>query len=163
MGNSIAHVFAAHGYITYMSSRHQETLDRAHTAIDAALALLKSEGMANDAYEAALQANLHPIRTEEIPSIAKEIDVVFETIAEEPNAKRDMYRMLSDCCRADCIFASNTSGMDIFTVCEGAIENMERLVIAHWFNPPHLMKLIDRKSTRLNSSHPTTSRMPSSA
>lgn len=143
MGSSIAHVFAAHGYTTYMSSRHQETLDKAQASIAAALDLLKTEGMADDAHEAALRANLRPIRTSEIPDIAKEVDVVFETIAEEPNAKRDMYRMLSDCCRPDCILASNTSGMDIFAVCEGTVKNMERLVIAHWFNPPHLMKLIE--------------------
>ena len=143
MGNSIAHVFAARGYTTYMSSRHQETLDQALGRIGEAVAVLRAEGMADDAYEAALHENLHPILTDEIPSIAPQLDVVFETIIENPDFKRELYGMLSDNCRADCILASNTSGMDVFSVCEGTVEHMERLVIAHWFNPPHLMKLVE--------------------
>ena len=143
MGNSIAHVFAAHGYTTYMSSRHQETLDQACARIADAVALLKGEGLADDAYEAALNENLHPITTDEIPQVAPQLDVVFETIVENPDAKRELYRMLSDNCGPTCILASNTSGMDVFSVCEGAVQNMDRLVIAHWFNPPHLMKLVE--------------------
>ncbi len=143
MGNSIAHVFAANGYPTYMSSRHQKTLDQALERIAAAVAVLKAEGMADEAYEQTLQKNIHLVKTDEIPSIAQELDVVFETIVENPQAKRDLYRMLSENCRADCILASNTSGMDVFSVCEGAVEHTERLIIAHWFNPPHLMKLVE--------------------
>ena len=143
MGNSIAQVFAASGYSTYMASRHQETLDSAVERISAAVKVLKAEGMAGEEYEIRLQENLHLVRTDDVPSIAQSIDVVFETIVENPDSKRDLYRMLSESCRADCVFASNTSGMDVFSVCEGAIDHMERLVIAHWFNPPHLMKLVE--------------------
>ena len=143
MGNSIAQVFAASGYSTYMASRHQETLDSAVERITAAVKVLKAEGMADEEYEIRLQENLHLVRTDDVPSIAQGIDVVFETIVENPDTKRDLYRMLSESCRADCVFASNTSGMDVFSVCEGAIDHMERLVIAHWFNPPHLMKLVE--------------------
>lgn len=143
MGNSIAHVFAAAGHETYMSSRHQETLDTALARIADAITILKAEGLADEAYEAAVKANLHPIHNDEIPSIAQKVDVVFESVVENPEAKREIYQMLSDNCRPDCILASNTSGMDVFTVCEGAVEPMERLVIAHWFNPPHLMKLVE--------------------
>ena len=143
MGNSIAHVFAANGYPTYMSSRHQETLDQALERIDAAVAVLKAEGMADDAYEAALRDNLQAIHFDEIPHIAQKVDVVFESVVEDPGAKRDLYHMLDETCRPDCIFASNTSGMDVFSVCKGAVDHMDRLVIAHWFNPPHLMKLVE--------------------
>lgn len=143
MGNSIAHVFAAAGHETYMSSRHRETLDGALARIDDAIAILRAEGLADDAYEARVKANLHPILNGEIVAIAPEIDVAFETIVENPEAKREIYQLLSDSCRPDCILASNTSGMDVFTVCEGAVEPMERLIIAHWFNPPHLMKLVE--------------------
>ena len=33
--------------------------------------------------------------------------------------------------------------MDVFDVCKDCVDNPERLIIAHWFNPPHLMKLIE--------------------
>ena len=33
--------------------------------------------------------------------------------------------------------------MDIFSVVDDVITHPERLIITHWFNPPHLMKLIE--------------------
>ena len=48
---------------------------------------------------------------------------------------------------------------EFFTVSTEVITSGEELRI----NGLGLFKPIDRKSTRLNSSHPTTSRMPSSA
>lgn len=74
---------------------------------------------------------------------AKEIDCAFEVIYENKEAKRQIYALLNESCREDCIFASNTSGMDIFSVCDDVISHPERLIITHWFNPPHLMKLIE--------------------
>jgi len=90
MGNSIAQVFAASGYSTYMASRHQETLDSAVERISAAVKVLKAEGMAGEEYETRLQENLHLVRTDDVPSIAQSIDVVFETIVENPDSKRDL-------------------------------------------------------------------------
>ena len=143
MGNSIAQVFAAAGFKTYMSARHADGLERAVENIYKAAEGMINEGMADESYVEAIKANLETVTADRIPEIAGDIDFVFETIVENPDAKRDMYKVLSDNCREDCILASNTSGMDIFSVCDGVVKNPERLVIAHWFNPPHLMKLIE--------------------
>ena len=143
MGNSIAQVFASSGHKTYLSCRHKETLVVAKEKMNKAIDNLIKDGMADESYREELNKNLYCLTTDKLADIGSEVDFVFETIAENPNAKHDLYANLNNICRKDVIFASNTSGMDIFDVCKDCVDNPERLIIAHWFNPPHLMKLIE--------------------
>ena len=143
MGNSIAQVFASSGHKTYLSCRHQETLVAAKEKMNKAIDNLIKDGMADESYREELNKNLYCLTTDKLADIGNEVDFVFETIAENPDAKHDLYANLNNICRKDVIFASNTSGMDIFDVCKDCVDNPERLIIAHWFNPPHLMKLIE--------------------
>ena len=143
MGNSIAQVFASNGHKTYLSCRHEETLNAAKEKMNKAIDNLINDGMASEEYRSEVFKNLNCLTVDKIETIGKEVDFVFETIAENPSAKHDLYKQLNECCRKDVILASNTSGMDIFDVCKDCVDNPERLIIAHWFNPPHLMKLIE--------------------
>ncbi len=144
MGSSIAQVFAAAGHQVYLSHRKEGTsMAGAKVRIQEAIDGLIREGLATEDYRAAVAANLHYITNDEIPAIGKDLDIVFESIFEDPEVKRKFYAVLDQCCRADCILASNTSGMDIFSVCDGVLSDPQRLVVAHWFNPPHLMKLVE--------------------
>ena len=143
MGLSMAQVMAANGIKTYMTSRHESTLKSAQEKINVAIDGLIKEGMADEQYREQVARHLFPITNDKFSEVGPEVDVVFETVVENPDSKRAIYQQLNDCCRADCIMASNTSGMDIFTVTSEVLSHPERLIIAHWFNPPHLMKLIE--------------------
>lgn len=143
MGRSIAQVFAAKGLTVYMTDLKQEYLDSALVQIDNAIDILIKNEMVDEGYRAAVKKNLHTMTNDGIPSVGQEIDCAFEVIFEDKEAKKAIYKLLNESCRPDCIFASNTSGMDVFSVCDGVIDNPERLIITHWFNPPHLMKLIE--------------------
>lgn len=143
MGRSIAQVFAAKGLTVYLTDLKQEFLDSALVQIDNAIDILIKNEMADESYRDAVKANIHTMTNDGIPTVGQEIDCAFEVIFEDKDAKRAIYKLLSDSCRSDCIFASNTSGMDVFSVCDDVITNPERLIITHWFNPPHLMKLIE--------------------
>ena len=143
MGHSMALVMAAAGLKTYMTSRHDETLAQADARIQSALDILISEGMATDETREVVAANLIPMKTDDIPQIAAEVDYVFETVVENKDAKRAVYEMLDGCLRDDCIVSSNTSGMDVFTLTDGVLSHPENYMVAHWFNPPHLMKLVE--------------------
>lgn len=144
MGSSIAQVLAAKGIRVYMSARHESSLKKGKAKIRQAIAGMKENGLIEgDAYQDTVFKNLHVISTDRIPEIAGSLDLVFEAIAEDADSKRAFYRMLNENCRRDCIFASNTSGMDIFSVTADILDDPGRLIITHWFNPPHLMKLIE--------------------
>lgn len=143
MGLSMAQVMAAAGIKTYMTSRHESTLERAVGKIDAAIDGLIKEGLAGEDYRERVRKNLVTATNDQFEQIGPEVDVVLETVVENAESKRAIYEQLDACCRPDCIMASNTSGMDVFTVAGDVLSHPERLIIAHWFNPPHLMKLIE--------------------
>lgn len=143
MGCAIAQVFAANGYHTVMADLKEEFLENAQKRINANIEGMKEESLADDSYGKAVEANLSTILNSQIPEHAQQFDLVVEVIFENKEAKHDLYKILSDNCRPDCIFASNTSGMDVFSVTEDIMKNPERLIITHWFNPPHLMKIIE--------------------
>lgn len=143
MGCAIAQVFAANGYHTVMADLKEEFLENAQKRINANIEGMKEESLADDSYGKAVEANLSTILNSQIPEHAQQFDLVVEVIFENKEAKHDLYKILSDNCRPDCIFVSNTSGMDVFSVTEDIMKNPERLIITHWFNPPHLMKIIE--------------------
>lgn len=143
MGCGIAQVFAANGYKTVMADLKQEFLDSAWIKIHKNIEGMLEENLCDCHYEEEVKKNLSILLNEDIPSKAEMFDLVVEVIFENKEAKYNLYQMLAKYCRPDCIFASNTSGMDVFSVTEDIMTNPERLVITHWFNPPHLMKIIE--------------------
>lgn len=143
MGSAISQVFAANGYKTVMADLKEEFLETALKRIETNIDSMEEENLADGSYRGAVHANLSAILNSRIPETAGLFDLVVEVIFENKEAKHELYRILSDNCRPDCIFASNTSGMDVFAVTKDILKNPERLIITHWFNPPHLMKLIE--------------------
>ena len=69
-------------------------------------------------------------------------DIVFEAIFEDLDQKRSLYRKLECIVTSQAIIASTTSG---FTP-ESLFENLdfcERTLVAHFWNPPHLIPLVE--------------------
>ena len=101
-------------------------------------------------------------------------DVVIEAAPEKIDVKLALFAQIEAHAPASAVIASNTSALSI-TEMAGSLKHPPRVAGMHFFNPVHKMKLLeivraletddetDRKSTRLNSSHRSLSRMPSSA
>jgi 3-hydroxybutyryl-CoA dehydrogenase len=139
MGHSIAQVFAAHGFETALTDQSTEQLERAKKMIAGNLDTLVGMGeMSRDDMEKAQERIRYCDRIEDAVSSA---DYVVETVSESPAVKREIYGFLDRLCPAGTIFASNTSALNIYDFVE--ISHPERLIIAHWFNPPHIMPLVE--------------------
>ena len=69
-------------------------------------------------------------------------DLVVEAIVENLDVKIDLFKRLSSLCYTDAIFASNTSSIPI-TKIAAEIPNPGRVVGMHFFNPAHIMKLVE--------------------
>lgn len=69
-------------------------------------------------------------------------DLVVEAIVEKLPAKRELFTALDGICRAECIFASNTSSLSI-TELAAATDRRERFLGLHFFNPVPVMKLLE--------------------
>jgi 3-hydroxybutyryl-CoA dehydrogenase len=69
-------------------------------------------------------------------------DLVIEAIPEDLSLKRALFKKLSEICASTTILASNTSSLSL-TEIAAAARGPERVVGMHFFNPVHLMKLLE--------------------
>lgn len=69
-------------------------------------------------------------------------DIIIEAIIENIAAKTDLFIQLNLLNNNDCIFASNTSSLSI-TSLQTALTFPERVAGLHFFNPAHVMKLVE--------------------
>lgn len=139
MGHSIALTLVANGFRTCLVDNNTEQLEKAKKMIEGGLQSLVSEGeITEDALEKAKRLITYSNNVEEA---APQADYVVESVFESPEVKREIFGILDRLCSADTIFTSNTSALNIFEIAE--ISHPERLVIAHWFNPPHIMPLVE--------------------
>jgi 3-hydroxyacyl-CoA dehydrogenase len=71
------------------------------------------------------------------------VDLVQENGPERIDFKQKLYGQLDELLAADAIIASSSSGLTMSEIQKGAAAHPERCVIAHPFNPPHLIPLTE--------------------
>jgi carnitine 3-dehydrogenase len=80
------------------------------------------------------------------PALAEAVagaDLVQENGPERIDFKQKLYGQLDELLSPDVIIASSSSGLTMSEIQLGAASHPERCVIAHPFNPPHLIPLVE--------------------
>jgi len=72
----------------------------------------------------------------------QESDLIIEAIIEDSSIKKELFLKLESIVSKDCVFASNTSSISI-TSLASALENPERFIGIHFFNPAPIMPLVE--------------------
>jgi 3-hydroxybutyryl-CoA dehydrogenase len=139
MGHSIAQVFARAGIETALVDVHRPALDRAMALIRSNLDTLVEHGSVSSGEIPSILGRILP--GTDLAAAAADADFVLEAVSEVPEIKKEVFKVLSGSCRKEVVIASNTSGLDIFEL--NAVENPERLVVTHWFAPPHIIPLVE--------------------
>ncbi|MBI1806513.1 MAG: 3-hydroxybutyryl-CoA dehydrogenase [Ignavibacteria bacterium] len=139
MGAGIAHVAAISGCRVFLHDISDEVLTKALERIETELqkGVEKTKITAEQASGA--RSNIQPTSTFNDFS---NCEVVIEAALEDLEIKRDIFRELETACTPETIFASNTSSLSI-TAIAASIKSTARVVGLHFFNPPHLMKLVE--------------------
>src|SRR4051812_14908193 len=81
--------------------------------------------------------------TADLPAAVGAADLVQENGPERIDFKKKLYRQLDDLLPADIIIASSSSGLTMSEIQSDCRLPPERCVIAHPFNPPHLVPLVE--------------------
>src|SRR5882724_6354402 len=105
--------------------------------VDAAWPALKRLGLAPGASQSKLSF------TPKIEAAVSGADLVQENGPERLDFKQKLYGQLDDLLPADVIIASSSSGLTMSEIQLGCRSHPERCVIAHPFNPPHLVPLVE--------------------
>ncbi len=80
---------------------------------------------------------------DDLPRVA-EADLIVEAIVERLDIKQAMFEKLERLAAPHAVIASNTSGLRIADMVAGRGEAFrKRFMIAHFFNPPRYMKLLE--------------------
>jgi 3-hydroxyacyl-CoA dehydrogenase len=81
--------------------------------------------------------------TAALPQAVADVDLVQENGPERIDFKQKLYGQLDELLPTDVIIASSSSGLTMSEIQSGAASHPERCVIAHPFNPPHLIPLVE--------------------
>jgi len=139
MGHSIAQVFAQAGIEVDLADLTEQALARAMTLIRTNLHTLAEFGQVPEYDIPGIMDRIRP--STDLTASARKADFVLEAVSEVPEIKRDVFRQLDGICPQDTVLASNTSSLNIFEIAR--TKSPERLIVAHWFAPPHIIPLVE--------------------
>ena len=140
MGHGIAQVFAIKGYTVALMDIKEELLPKAIENIRANLTLKAENGIGS-------MADIEPAigritTTTDIREAAAGAQFVVEAVLEDLALKQKVFKELDAICPKETILATNTSVMSISEIARDS-QNRERIVGTHFWNPPHLLPLVE--------------------
>lgn len=140
MGRGIAQVAAQGGFTTLFFDAFPQSLEKGAAAIRATL----DKGVEKGKLSAAdAQAAKDRIRTvSDMAQAARGADLVIEAVPEDLSLKRKIFAELDASCPPHAILASNTSGLSVTEMAKGT-RRPDRFIGMHFFNPVHLMRLVE--------------------
>lgn len=136
MGHGIALLAAKAGLNVVMYGRSDASLERGFNSIKSSLERLKVE----DSRCEEILSKIRGVKT--IEEAAKGADFIIESLAENLELKQAIFKQLDEICQKDIILASNTSGLSPTAIAKNT-RYPERVVIAHFWNPPQLIPLVE--------------------
>ena len=140
MGSGIAQSFAVSGYYVTINDIKEELLYHAQNRISENLSLLMEEGALTDREKQGALANI--TYSVDLEGAVRDADFIIEAIPEVIELKLNLYQQLEEIIKPDAIVASNTSTFPISQLMEKA-SFADRMVITHFFNPGHLVPLVE--------------------
>jgi 3-hydroxybutyryl-CoA dehydrogenase len=140
MGHGIAQVFARAGCQVRMLDVNEELLAQAMTRIRSNLTTMANSGLQEPNGIDGVMSRIHP--TTSLREAAAEADFVTEAVFENLDVKVELFGSLESMVFRHTILASNTSMLKISDIGKKVV-NKERLVTTHWFNPPHLIPVVE--------------------
>lgn len=134
VGCGWAAAFARAGHSVHLFDASAEVRRSAQTTVESMLTGPKGE------LDAAQVSRLAVARS--LAEAVRDVDYVQESVPERLELKRAVFGELGRATRADCILASSTSAL-LPSQFLDTLEHRERALVAHPFNPPHLIPLVE--------------------
>lgn len=139
MGRGIAHSALLAGHWVILYDLTDEIVDKGVRAIRQAM----DEGVrrGKTEVEVAVRAKAALSPTTDLVEAAR-ADLVIEAVPEDLELKRKVFGRLDAAAAPHTILASNTSSLSISTIA-AATHRPDRVVGLHYFNPAHIMQLVE--------------------
>ena len=140
MGHSLAQVFAQGGYQVFLNDISQDILIKAKRLIKSNLKTLAEVGLFDSKdYSAVVEKQI--TYTTDLAAAVASSGLVIEAIVEDPDTKKTLFSELDQLSPPESILASNTSYLNIYDFVE--TKRPGKVIITHWFAPPHIVPLVE--------------------
>ncbi|MFN4908176.1 MAG: 3-hydroxyacyl-CoA dehydrogenase family protein [Bacteroidota bacterium] len=139
MGRGIAIASLTSGHSVVLCDLSEQALESARTSIAEQLRKAVDKGkLSEESYASAVSSMS---TSTELPSLAS-ANIVIEAIAERVDIKHALFCELEKIVSASAILATNTSSISIASLARVLVDP-SRFVGLHFFNPAHIMKLVE--------------------
>jgi len=140
MGHGIAQVAAMAGYQTRLTDASPNALTAAMSRIASNFtgAVSRSKVTQDDADAATARI----VPTGDLADAVRDADLVIEAVAEDFDIKTRLFQQLDAVVGDAAILATNTSSLSVTRIAN-ATRRPARVVGMHFFNPVHIMKLVE--------------------
>jgi len=139
MGRGIAEMVAMKGYDAILVDRSEELAEAARKAIDLSLTRQLEKWAITEAEKKVATGRIQ--FTSDITQLA-DADIVIESVIEDLDTKKEIFRIMDQVCQKNIIVASNTSTLSITEM--GAVTYRPRRIIGlHFLNPVTKMKMVE--------------------
>jgi 3-hydroxybutyryl-CoA dehydrogenase len=140
MGHGIAQVAALAGWDVILTDTRHETLEPARGRIRGNLegGVTRGKVSAEDAKAALSRLSLAPT----VAAAVRAADFVIEAVVEDLDVKQALFGEVAAAAPESATLATNTSSLSVARIAE-AVPQPGRVVGMHFFNPVHVMKLVE--------------------
>ncbi len=140
MGRGIAYLAAVSGYDTVLHDSDSAALEAARESIEATLAkgIERKKVTQEEAYASIERLQM----VADLEPAVRDADLIIEAVPENFDLKKNLFAQADLFCAEEAILASNTSSISIGKLASN-VERRDRFIGMHFFNPPHVMKLIE--------------------
>ena len=140
MGHGIAQIFMMGGYPVTLYDISDDILKTAQSHIKKNLEKFCQAGLiGKEQIDPALQRLTTTI---DLKDAVANADFIVEAAPEDLALKQELFPQIESYCKENAIIASNTSSLTLTDIGTG-VKNKKRIVITHWFNPPHLVPTVE--------------------
>jgi len=140
MGRGIAQVAGAAGYDVSLHDVSEELVREAIESIRTTLENGISRGKGSSQARDAVLSRIHP--APRLEDAAASSELVIEAVPESLDLKREVFRRAGASAPASAVLATNTSALPVAEIARAA-PRPEAVVGMHFFNPVHLMPLLE--------------------
>jgi len=139
MGAGIAVAFLSCGFKLVLIEQNQQALHAAKDRIESTFSgNIKSGRMSQSQVDNCLQQLTLAIDY----ATLSDCQLVIEAVFEKMSVKKAIFSQLQERCSVECIFASNTSYLDINEIA-ASIRRPQQVIGMHFFSPANIMKLLE--------------------
>lgn len=136
MGASLAQTYAQSGFKVGVIDISEKVLEQAQATINTELELAQQGGIFSDVQVSAIKDRILFTTSYEQACPGKNLKLAIETVTEDIETKKKIFKTLDQLCAPDVIFASNTSSLDTNILAQ-VTQRPDKVVWMHFFYLPH--------------------------